>query len=137
MPPSPSLSILMAKMTYFTDVIIINVHTISDSTPSTTAGVGVPEFMLSTVLSVYSGLVPISPNTIPSAARPNVARPHLRTVVVAPECALLVASWFIRGKGLGGWMQVGGVVLAMTERVDARHFTLKLRSSESYFHSKS
>jgi acyl-CoA synthetase (AMP-forming)/AMP-acid ligase II len=34
-------------------------------------------------------------------------------------------------------MQVDGLVMAMTERVDARHFTLKLRSSESYFHSKS
>ena len=62
---------LMAKMTYFTDVMMINVHTISDSTPSTIAGVGVPPVMLSTVLSVYSGLVPISPNTIPSAARPK------------------------------------------------------------------
>jgi hypothetical protein len=61
----------MAKMTYFTDVMMINVHTISDSTPSTMAGVGVPTVMLSTVLSVYSGLVPISPNTIPSAARPK------------------------------------------------------------------
>jgi len=30
----------MAKMTYFTDVMMINVHTISDSTPSTIAGVG-------------------------------------------------------------------------------------------------
>ena len=29
----------MAKMTYFTDVMMINVHTISDSTPSTIAGV--------------------------------------------------------------------------------------------------
>ena len=46
----------MATTTYFTDVMMISVHTISDSTPSTTSGVGVPLVMLSTVLSVYSGL---------------------------------------------------------------------------------
>jgi hypothetical protein len=32
----------MAKTTYFTDVTMISVHTISDNTPSTTSGVGVP-----------------------------------------------------------------------------------------------
>jgi hypothetical protein len=69
----------MAKTTYFTVVMMINVHTISDSTPSTTSGVGVPTVMLSTVLSVYSGLVPILPKTIPTAARPNATRPDRRT----------------------------------------------------------
>ena len=52
MPPSPSLSMLMATATYFTEVMTINVQTISDSTPSTTSGVDVPFVMLSTVLSV-------------------------------------------------------------------------------------
>jgi hypothetical protein len=37
MPPSPSLSIRMAMVTYLMLVIAINVHTIRDSTPSTAA----------------------------------------------------------------------------------------------------
>jgi hypothetical protein len=102
MPPSQSLSILMAKTTYFTVVMMINVHTISDSTPSTTSGVGVPTVMLSTVLSVYSGLVPISPKTIPTAARPNAARPDRRTGSVESWCVELLAFWFINRKGVGG-----------------------------------
>ena len=69
----------LAPTTYFTDVMMISVHTISDSTPNTTSGLGPPIVMLSTVLSVYSGLVPISPKTIPSAARPNAARPDRPT----------------------------------------------------------
>ena len=52
MPPSPSLSILMAKATYFTEVMMIKVQMISDSTPSTASLVGVPGVMLKMVLSV-------------------------------------------------------------------------------------
>jgi hypothetical protein len=42
----------MAKATYFTDVMMINVQMISDSTPNTTSLVGVPGAMLKMVLSV-------------------------------------------------------------------------------------
>src|ERR1700730_3553503 len=101
MPPSPSLSILMATTTYFTDVMMISVHTISDSTPSTTSGVGVPLVMVSTVLSVYSGLVPISPKTIPSAARPNAASPDRPTGIVESGCVGMLAFWLISRKGVG------------------------------------
>jgi hypothetical protein len=97
----PSLSILMATTTYFTDVMMISVHTISDSTPSTTSGVGVPLVMLSTVLSVYSGLVPISPKTIPSAARPNAASPDRPTGSVESGCVGMLAFWFISRRELG------------------------------------
>ena len=45
-------SILMAKATYFTDVMMINVQMISDSTPSTASLVGVPGLMLKMVFSV-------------------------------------------------------------------------------------
>ena len=50
---------------------MISVHSSSDSTPITTSGEGAAPVMSSTVLSVYSGLVPMSPNTTPSAERPS------------------------------------------------------------------
>src|SRR6266478_1088460 len=116
MPPSPSLSILMATTTYFTDVMMISVHTISDSTPSTTSGVGVPLVMLSTVLSVYSGLVPISPKTIPSAARPNAATPDLPTV--KSGCVGILAFWLIGRKGVEtrGMLQAQRSIVHDTDR---------------------
>src|ERR1700739_4345069 len=100
MPPSPSLSILIATTTYFTDVMIISVHTISDSTPSTTSGVGVPFVMLSTVLSVYSGLVPMSPKTIPSAARPNAASADPPPGRVESGCVDKLDFWLISRKSV-------------------------------------
>ena len=42
MPPSPSLSMLIAKVTYFTDVTMMSVQMISERTPRTTSGVGAP-----------------------------------------------------------------------------------------------
>jgi hypothetical protein len=52
MPPSPSLSMLIATVTYFTDVTMISVHMISDRTPRTTSGLDVPPVRSRTVLSV-------------------------------------------------------------------------------------
>ncbi len=58
----------MTKAQYFTDTVRTSVHRISDSTPSALSGVKRPPSDCTTVCSVYSGLVPRSPNTIPSAA---------------------------------------------------------------------
>src|SRR5271166_68504 len=118
MPPSPSLSILMATTTYFTDVMMISVHTISDSTPRMMSGVGLPTVMLSTALSVYSGLVPISPKTIPSAARPNAARPDRPTGSVESGCVGMLAFWLISRKGVGarGMLQAQRSIVHDTDR---------------------
>jgi hypothetical protein len=72
MPPSPSLSMRMAKPAYFTEVMTINVQTSSEITPKMVCGLS-PPVMSSTVLKVYSGLVPISPNTTPRAPMPSSA----------------------------------------------------------------
>src|SRR5580704_18095386 len=62
MPPSPSLSMLIAKITYFTDVLMISVHRISERTPRTMSGFGAPPVRSRTVLSVSK------------RARPDVAK---------------------------------------------------------------
>src|SRR5690348_960788 len=67
-PPSPLLSARMMKVTYFSATTISNVHSTSDSTPSTLNVVtGMPCWSLKASLKVYSGLVPRSPNTTPIA----------------------------------------------------------------------
>src|SRR3974390_96701 len=73
MPPSPLLSTRNAMVTYFTDVTIISVHRISDNEPRIAAGSERPVAAI-TVLNVYRGLVPMSPNTTPRAARLNAGR---------------------------------------------------------------
>ena len=50
MPPSPSLSMLIATLTYFTEVTIISVHTIRDRAPSVVSGPGCAPVTSSTVL---------------------------------------------------------------------------------------
>src|SRR2546430_17066217 len=69
MPPSPSVAMRIAEVTYLTQVIMISVQITSDSGPSTVDASGLSPARLNTVFRVYSGLVPISPNTTPSAAR--------------------------------------------------------------------
>ena len=69
MPPSPWLSARITKTQYFTEMVMISVQTISDSTPKPNSGVNDPPAACTTVCSVYSGLVPRSPNTIPKALR--------------------------------------------------------------------
>src|ERR1700692_3083275 len=46
-----------------------SVHTINDKIPSALCGVKCPPVACTTVCRVYSGLVPRSPNTTPSAAK--------------------------------------------------------------------
>ena len=52
MPPSPSLSTLIARLTYFIVVMAISVHTISDSTPRIVVASGRVPVTSSTVLKV-------------------------------------------------------------------------------------
>ncbi len=59
----------MANATYFTEVMMISVQITSDSDPSTVNASDLSPARLNTVFRVYSGLVPMSPNTTPSAAR--------------------------------------------------------------------
>src|ERR1700719_5122709 len=73
-PPSPSLSMRMANVTYLTDVTMISVQITRDSDPSTVNASGLSPARFNTVFRVYSGLVPISPNTTPSAPRLSKGR---------------------------------------------------------------
>ena len=70
-PPSPRLSARITNATYLTDTIMMSAQTISDNMPyilASVSGTGcVPTE--NTSLIVYKGLVPISPNTTPSAAK--------------------------------------------------------------------
>ena len=68
MPPSPRLSARRMNPMYFTLTTLISDQTISDSTPTTFAGVGsTPCSPLKHSFRAYSGLVPMSPYTTPSA----------------------------------------------------------------------
>ncbi len=68
-PPSPWLSARSTTVAYFTHTTRISAHVISDRMPSTCSGVGVkPRPAVKHCLNAYSGLVPMSPNTTPSAA---------------------------------------------------------------------
>ncbi len=51
-PPSPSLSARMTMATYLTEVVMISVHTISDSMPSAASGVAAPPAHSIAVLKV-------------------------------------------------------------------------------------
>ena len=75
MPPSPLLSARITRATYFTVTVRISDQKISDRMPSTSVRVtptSVKCFRL--VLSAYSGLVPMSPYTIPSTPSTAAAR---------------------------------------------------------------
>ena len=63
MPPSLWLSAFMATSTYLTVVMRVSVQMMSESAPSTTSWVmvGRPPLPEMIALSVYIGLVPMSP----------------------------------------------------------------------------
>ncbi len=79
MPPSPLLSARIIKATYLTDTIIMSDQKIRDSMPRTLNWVSSTGCLLreKTSFMVYSGLVPISPNTTPNAESESVARETL------------------------------------------------------------
>src|SRR5436305_7137430 len=76
-PPSPSLSARMMNSTYLTDTTSVIDQNTNDTAPYTSAAVGwtAPLSIENTVCSAYSGLVPMSPNTIPSAPRTSASPP--------------------------------------------------------------
>ena len=69
MPPSPLLSARRIKVTYSRDITSINTQKITDSTPRILPGSNAKAWWpaLKHSRSAYKGLVPISPNTTPSA----------------------------------------------------------------------
>ena len=86
MPPSPSLSARMMTITYFSVTTRISDQNPSDSSPFTVAASGVsPKCGWNISLMVYSGLVPMSPNTTPIAPTTRPARPAC--ACPGPECA--------------------------------------------------
>src|SRR6476620_1869674 len=67
-PPSPLLSARMIRVTYLTVTVSVIDQNRIDTTPSTWRGEGVmPEPWVKVSRRVESGLVPMSPNTTPSA----------------------------------------------------------------------
>src|SRR5512140_3810438 len=76
MPPSPLLSRRMTYATYFTEMTMTRTQNTSERTPSTLGTVGVTEFFpRKDARNAYIGLVPISPNTTPSAPRESRRTP--------------------------------------------------------------
>ena len=73
MPPSPLLSARMMKVRYLTVTTIVSDQKISDRTPSRSATAASAADPRMHSLSVYSGLVPMSPKTTPSAPRQSSA----------------------------------------------------------------
>ena len=71
MPPSLWLSAFMATKTYLTVVMSVSVQMMRERAPSTTSVLMVasPPLPLMMALSVYIGLVPMSPYTTPSVTR--------------------------------------------------------------------
>ena len=76
-PPSPRLWARMMNPAYLIDTTTISAQKINDAIPYTVAGVicAVALYELKMACSVYSGLVPMSPYTTPSAPSTRTARP--------------------------------------------------------------
>ncbi len=76
-PPSPRLCARMMKPAYLIDTTTISAQKINDATPYTLAAVmcDVALYDVKIACSVYSGLVPMSPYTTPSAPGTRTARP--------------------------------------------------------------
>ena len=98
MPPSPLLSMRMAMNTYLTVVISVIDQKTSDRMPSTAARsvCAKPPWPLRNVCMVYSGEVPMSPYTTPSAtmamAGVILSGPDWRRLHQRPMRPLLAAS---------------------------------------------
>jgi hypothetical protein len=80
-PPSPWLSARMTNARYLIETIREIAQKTSETTPYTSLGVGrtAPPFREKTIWSAYSGLVPISPKTTPSAPTISAATADRRT----------------------------------------------------------
>ncbi len=74
MPPSPRLSARMMRTTYFSDTTIISAQNIVDRPPRIVACSSARPCCGENVsFTAYSGLVPMSPNTMPIAATVRAA----------------------------------------------------------------
>ena len=76
-PPSPSLSARMISVTYLIETISVIDQKIErdDAVDVGLVGVTAPSSIVKTVCSAYSGLVPMSPKTTPSAASVSATLP--------------------------------------------------------------
>ena len=76
-PPSPSLSARMMKRTNSTETISVTDQKTSEITPKTSASVALTAWWSAekTVCNAYSGEVPMSPKTTPSAPSAIAAMP--------------------------------------------------------------
>ncbi len=76
MPPSPSLSARVMIVTYLTVTTSTSAQNTSDRMPSTVSwSAASPNAGSKAIFRVYSGLVPMSPNTTPIAATTRPASP--------------------------------------------------------------
>ena len=84
----------MTNARYLIETIRVIAQKTSETTPYTSPGVGrtTPPFREKTIWSAYSGLVPMSPNTTPSAPTISAASADPRTGRLAPGGAVLRAS---------------------------------------------
>jgi len=96
-PPSPRLSAIKINITYFIITTIIKFQIINDIAPIHCSFVGV-KFSANIILTTYNGLVPISPNIIPSEPIVNVKNKrkllHGETFVVSSACSDIVKGCF-------------------------------------------
>jgi len=98
MPPSLWLSAFMATRTYFSVVMRVSVQMMRESAPRTTSWLMVssPPLPDTIALSVYIGLVPMSPYTTPSVTRTMPAESGmpvlLRVLFVSTETPSVFAA---------------------------------------------
>src|SRR5256885_2638021 len=79
MPPSPRLSARMISTTYLSETMIISAQKMVDRPPRMLVWLsGMPWSGENVSLTAYSGLVPMSPKTMPSAASVSAASEDLR-----------------------------------------------------------
>ena len=79
MPPSPRLSARMISSTYFSETMIISAQKMVESPPRMLAWLsGMPWSGENVSFTAYSGLVPMSPKTMPSAASVSAPSEDLR-----------------------------------------------------------
>src|SRR5579884_1282738 len=102
MPPSPWLSARMMNITYLTETTIVIDQNTSEITPYTSLGVAWTAWRLAvnTVCRAYSGLVPMSPNTTPSA--PSVS-PTIPPFAADAEIERPTSGAGGSARGGGGW----------------------------------
>ncbi len=92
-PPSPLLSARITNSTYFSETTMVIAQNSIEIIPSTAAGVnGMPCSALKHSFNAYSGLVPISPNTMPNAASVMMCRRDDLNPGLLLVCVLLMFS---------------------------------------------